>query len=160
MVEYCSGNGEWIAEQARLKPHLNWIAVEKDFSRARKIWVKEVPNLLVVCGDGLIFTQFYAPRVSEGYINFPDPWPKLRHAKHRLIRKEFVEALSSLMEQGSHLTCATDESRYAEEIKKEFGAQGWNLLFHKQEWQDYGASFFRTLWLQKGKTIHYVRYQK
>src|SRR4051812_938783 len=84
IVEYCSGNGQWIAERAKQNPHINWVAVEKRFDRASQIWAKmkreNISNIFVVCGDGAIFTRYYAPAksVSEIYINFPDPWPKLR----------------------------------------------------------------------------------
>src|SRR3990167_10207769 len=51
-IEFCSGNGHWIQERATQFPHLNWIAVEKKFERARKIWVKAkrycLKNLFVV----------------------------------------------------------------------------------------------------------------
>src|SRR5690348_8334371 len=86
IIEYCSGNGQWIGARAKQNPETNWIAVEKKFDRARKIWLKihreNIPNLTVVCGEAVIFTRFYAPPCSEIYVNFPDPWPKLRHAKH------------------------------------------------------------------------------
>src|ERR1700722_5861913 len=60
-VEYCSGNGAWIIEKARSNPHLQWIAVEIQFERARKIWSKtqnlQLTNLIVVCGEALTFTR-------------------------------------------------------------------------------------------------------
>ena len=70
-------------------PDFNWIAVERDFDRARKIWLKifrmQLDNLFVVYGEGYVFSRQYLPgaSVSEVYVNFPDPWPKRRHAKHR-----------------------------------------------------------------------------
>lgn len=166
VIEYCSGNGQWIAERARQNPHLHWIAVEKRFERARQIWLKiqrqNLSNLCVVCGEGLLFTRYYAPvPVTEIYVNFPDPWPKRRHSKHRLIDLEFLEALLRVVPPGGKATCVTDDTAYAAGIRKEFArSPGWGLLFHSHEWPDYGRSFFQDLWLQKGRLIHYLSYER
>ena len=77
-IEYCSGNGQWIAEKAKTSPHINWIAVEKKFKRARKIWAKlqkeNLSNLVVACSEAFVFTRYYAPKTAEIFINFPSPF--------------------------------------------------------------------------------------
>lgn len=165
MIEYCSGNGQWVGERARQNPHLNWIAVEKKFERARKIWLKihreGLSNLCVVCGEALIFTRYYAPPIEEVYVNFPDPWPKLRHAKHRLVRADFLNELEKAVVPRGKVTCVTDHEDYAAEMRREFlKCPGWQFLFHVNEWPEYGHSFFNHLWVKKGKTIHYLSYEK
>ncbi|MGH2612303.1 MAG: tRNA (guanosine(46)-N7)-methyltransferase TrmB, partial [Rhabdochlamydiaceae bacterium] len=81
VIEYCSGNGTWIAEKARDKSK-NWIAVEWRFDRVQKIWSKmknkKLDNMFIVCGDAQIFIREYLKDKSiDGvYVNFPDPWPK------------------------------------------------------------------------------------
>lgn len=166
IVEYCSGNGEWIGDRARQNPQFNWIAVEKRFDRARKIWLKihreRIENLIVVCGEAQIFTRFYAPtNVSEIYVNFPDPWPKRRHAKHRLIQAEFLQEVLSIVRPGGQAICVTDDPTYAAEMIREFEkCPGWKFLFNVNEWPEYGRSFFNHLWLQRGRTIHYLSYEK
>lgn len=163
IIEYCSGNGQWIGDRALQCPTYNWIAVEKNFHRARQIWLKmhreEIKNLVVVCGEAFCFTKFYAPEVLEIYVNFPDPWPKLRHAKHRLITGLFLEELAKKVI--GKATCVTDSAEYALEISQEFAkCPEWKLLFHKNEWSDYGGSFFKDLWHLKGRTIHYLSYER
>lgn len=162
IIEYCSGNGQWIGGRARQNPQFNWIAVEKKFERARKIWLllhrENLPNLFVVCGEAFIFTRFYAPQAIEVYVNFPDPWPKLRHAKHRLVRREFLE---ELLPVASKVTCVTDDPGYAAEMGREFEkCSGWRLLFNETHWPNYGRSFFNDLWIKMGRTIHYLSYEK
>jgi tRNA (guanine-N7-)-methyltransferase len=161
VIEYCSGNGQWIGERAKQNSHLNFLAIEKKFERARKIWLKihreEIPNLSVVCGEGHTFTCYYAPKASECYINFPDPWPKLRHAKHRLVRKEFLEEVARIC---SKVTCATDDPNYFQEMEGEFAKVPiWKQVFKSQDLEGYGNSFFKDLWLQKGRTIYYLSYE-
>lgn len=166
VIEYCSGNGQWIGERALQNPHLNWIAVEKRFERARKIWLKifreNIPNLCVVCGEALLFTRYYAPfPVSEIYVNFPDPWPKRRHGKNRLVEPEFLQELLRIVPSGGRATCVTDDAHYASEMSAAFAqCPAWTLLFHSHEWPDYGRSYFKDLWLQKGRAIHYLSYER
>lgn len=165
VIEYCSGNGQWVGQRAEQNPQLHWIAVEKKFERARQIWLmlhrKKLTNLCVVCGEALAFTRYYAPKAAEFYINFPDPWPKLRHAKHRLVRAEFIRELTQIIQEGGRGTCVTDDLSYAGEIEREFAkCPEWKLLFHTQEWPDYGRSFFNDLWIGKGKVVHYLCYER
>ncbi|HSX11245.1 MAG TPA: tRNA (guanosine(46)-N7)-methyltransferase TrmB [Chlamydiales bacterium] len=165
IVEYCSGNGQWIGDRARQNPQFNWIAVEKQFERARKIWLKShresIPNLSIVCGDALTFTRYFAPLVSEVYVNFPDPWPKRRHAKHRLIQAEFLQAVAKIVQPGGQAICVTDHPAYATEMAQEFAkCPEWTFLFNVNEWPDYGRSFFNDLWIGQGRTINYLSHER
>jgi len=162
IVEYCSGNGQWICERALQNRGTNWIAVEKKFERARKIWLnihrQEIPNLVVVCGEGQIFTKYYAPKTEEVYINFPDPWPKLRHAKNRIVQEEFLNDLTAVVT--GKITCVTDDLPYANQMVEVFSkCPKWKKLFHTNEWPDYGRSFFNDLWVKKGRVIQYLSYE-
>ncbi|MES2272572.1 MAG: tRNA (guanine(46)-N(7))-methyltransferase TrmB [Chlamydiota bacterium] len=170
-IEYCSGNGQWIGERAQENPQLNWVAVEKDFQRARKIWLKihreALPNLFVVHGDALTFTRYYTPpaSVDEIYVNFPDPWPKLRHAKHRLIHPEFLGELLKITRPCAKGIFVTDDAPYASQMIQALSlCPEWTFLFpsphHKTEWSDYGNSFFGDLWKTKGRMIHYIPFRK
>ena len=165
VIEYCSGNGQWIGERAKQAPGTNWIAVEKRFDRARKIWLllhrENLSNLFVVCGEGLIFTRYYAPKAAEVYVNFPDPWPKSRHSKHRIVRREFIQELEEITLPKAKVTCVTDDAGYALEMAKEFAkCPSWQPLFHTTSLPDYGNSYFNDLWIQMGRTIHYLVHEK
>ena len=102
-IEFCSGNGEWIIQKAQDNPDTNWVAVELQFERVRKIYSKRhnlgINNLLIVCGEALTFARHYVAdaSVEQAYINFPDPWPKKRHAKHRLIKPPFPKELARIV---------------------------------------------------------------
>lgn len=164
-IEFCSGNGQWIAERAKKFPHINWLAVEKRFDRARKIWLKSfaqnLSNLSVICSEGLLFTRYYAPKAQEIFINFPDPWPKRRHAPHRIVREEFLKAIGEITDSGAKLTCVTDDPAYASGILKEFDKfPDWKCLFNKRDLPDYGDSFFKELWSRSKRDIHYISFEK
>lgn len=169
-IEYCSGNGQWIAEKAKQRPEVNWVAVEKSFDRARKIWARSfrenLANLFVVLGEALVFSRYYAPKasISEIFVNFPDPWPKNRHAKHRLIRVEFLEELAHVGKEGAKAMFVTDDTTYAIQMTKELSrCPSWHPLLASphftNEWPEYGASFFNDLWRSQGRTIHYLPYE-
>jgi len=170
-VEFCSGNGDWIIERAIANPSKFWIAVEMQFERVRKIWSKmhnqSVENLLIVCGKAQEFTKYYLPKTSvdEVYVNFPDPWPKERHAKHRLIQSEFIELLSGVVKNQGVVTYATDDPPYSKQmIQVMLSDPNWKHLFpepyYVQNWDDYGHSWFRNLWKEKGRDFFYMQFER
>lgn len=170
-VEYCSGNGAWIAEKAMLHPEINWVAVEKKFSRAKKIGAKakklNLRNLLVIYGEALIASSLYFPTESceAAYINFPDPWPKRRHAKNRLIQPKFLDQVSRLLKKEALFTLVTDDPDYSEQMLKEMGNHhGFTSFlptpYFVTEYAGYGSSYFDQLWREKGKVIRYHQFKK
>lgn len=170
-VEFCSGNGEWIADKAEMYPEINWIAVEMQYKRVRKIWSKKknrsLNNLLVVCGLAEDFSEHYLSdgEVDAVYVNFPDPWPKDRHAKHRIIQSPFANMMAKILKDEGSATLVTDDETYRDQMIQVM--QG-NCDFYTKapapyyttEEQSYGQSYFKRLWLGKGKTIHYMNYQR
>jgi tRNA (guanine-N7-)-methyltransferase len=170
-VEYCSGNGAWIASKAVANPNLNWIAVEQKFERSRKIWSKiknlKLSNLVVICGEAFKATKHYfqPTSVQEIYINFPDPWPKNRHAKHRIIQKSFVDEVWRILNPDGKMTIVTDDVDYSSEIIKVLNNHSQLISsfpdpFFTHELPDYGTSYFEDLWRQQGKTILYHQFLK
>ena len=170
-MEFCSGNGQWICEKAKKNPHINFVAVEKRFDRARKIWANlkrdNITNLLVVCSDDLIYAKHYVPlnSVSYFYINFPDPWPKLRHAKHRLMRPEFLKVCERIVTDHAMAMFTTDDTDYAN--------LAVSTLLESSFWKpkhlppylicdlpDFGDSYFCDLWKSKGKNIYHLQFEK
>ena len=159
-LEYCSGNGEWILAHAKENPHINWVAVEMWFKRVRKIYSKMmnegIDNLLIISGEGCTFSREYLPddSLDAVYINFPDPWPKDRHAKHRIIQPPFVKELKRTVKTGGKVTLVTDDIPYKEQM--EYEMQGWPKDLAPKE--NYGSSFFERLWRSKGLDINYLSY--
>lgn len=171
MIEYCSGNGEWICDRAEQHPELNWVAVEKRFDRSRKIWArmqrKNLSNLFIICGEASAATEHYIPKdsLTEVFVNFPDPWPKPRHAKNRLITASFLQKLALATRSGGKATFVTDDPIYTAQILEELkGSQSWMHLIEAPHYTvdlpNYGTSFFADLWKQKGREIHYIPFKK
>jgi tRNA (guanine-N7-)-methyltransferase len=170
-IEYCSGNGQWISQKAIAHPEVNWVAIEKRFDRCQKIWSKvknnNITNLLIVCGEGLITTKEYFPSnsVKEIYVNFPDPWPKDKHAKHRIITSDFLKQSSRILCNHGTLNLVTDHTTYQEQmIKTVMENKQFTSLYPSPYYiysnQEYGDSWFLNLWKEKERTIHYMKFKK
>ncbi len=171
VIEYCSGNGSWLIDRAKSNPNIGWVAVEWRFERVRKIWSKarnlKLNNVFIVCGEALTFSQNYLDDacVDNIFINFPDPWPKEKHAKNRLIQGQFVDQIARIAKPNAEAVFVTDDPTYRDQILKEMLASPkWNARFptpyYLTEWPDYGTSYFDTLWRDKGLQIHYMSFQK
>jgi tRNA (guanine-N7-)-methyltransferase len=171
VVEYCSGNGTWIADKAAKHPEVNWVAVEMKFDRVRKVWSKiknrELKNLIVIWGEAYAITSRYFSdqSISDVYINFPDPWPKKRHAKNRLIQPSFADQLSRILKDGKSLTFVTDDVPYSEWLIEVMGnhedfVSAYPEPYYSNEEQAYGTSYFDQLWRSKGRLIRYHNFQK
>jgi tRNA (guanine-N7-)-methyltransferase len=170
-IEYCSGNGSWIADRAKKNPTINWLAIEKKFERVKKIWAKGkrsgLDNLKTLCGEGFLATRSYFPAASVDhvYINFPDPWPKERHAKHRIVQRSFVEELDRILKPGGGVTIVTDDTSYSEQIITVFQEYGKleseiPAPYYALEREGYGTSYFEELWRSRGLEIRYHQYRQ
>ncbi|MCH1429775.1 MAG: tRNA (guanosine(46)-N7)-methyltransferase TrmB [Chlamydiales bacterium] len=165
LVEFCSGNGDWILEKAKSCPEVNFVAVEIQFKRVKKIWSKmnndKVDNLMIICGDGRLVAQKYFKESSiDGvYINFPDPWPKKRHIKHRIIQESFVKDMARFLKKDGSCVFVTDSEPYLEETieyfsKVEAFSHALPLPFYLKDPKEYGYSYFKNLWTSLGRDIY------
>lgn len=169
-LEYCSGNGHWIERRAIEQPEFNWVGVEKRFDRVRKIWSKrenrKIDNLFVICGEALLSTQLYLQDETfhQIYINFPDPWPKEKHAKNRIVQQPFVSEMERILEKEGTATIVTDDVPYSEQVIAEMRQGNFESIYpapyYVNEREDYGSSWFEELWREKGRAIRYHEFKK
>lgn len=170
-MEFCSGNGSWIAHRALTEPGTNWVAVEIKLGRTKKIWSKiknlELNNLFIVNGEGELATTRHFPSdsIDEIFINFPDPWPKRHHLRHRLVKPSFVEALAKLLKGNGTVTIVTDDAGHSEWVIRSFKMcpQFKSFLpppYYTLEHSNYGSSYFEELWRSKGCEIRYHIFTK
>lgn len=158
-VEFCSGNGHWLIEKAKTTAY-NWMAVEIRYDRVAKIVSKihneKLTNIFVVWGDARLFLKHYlaAKSVSAAYINFPDPWPKRRHEKHRLINKEFLDNLARVLVPEGKTQFVSDDQTYIERARQQFASHGAYMAPSCLPLpSDYGSSTFEKLWKEEGRLI-------
>ncbi len=127
-VELGAGDGSFILEWAGRNPGRNFLAVERLMGRLAKIDKKGrragLLNLRPVRIEIAYFTEYLLPRssVSAFHIYFPDPWPKMRHRKNRLIQAPFVEVLRAALAPGGTVFLRTDHAEYFAQMVEVFAA--------------------------------------
>lgn len=120
-VDVGSGKARFLLSRARTCPEVNHLGLERMLKRVRKTVRKaereELKNLRVIRIDAEYAIRFLIPNdaVTLYTILFPDPWPKKRHAHHRLMRPEFLDALVRTMRPGGIVHFATDHTPYYRE---------------------------------------------
>ena len=122
IVEIGFGNGEATWRMAQSATDENFLGIEVHRAGVGRLLLaleqRSIDNVRVACADAVDFLgQRVAPGSLAGVrIYFPDPWPKKRHHKRRLVQPEFVELLASRMREGAILHLATDWAPYAEHM--------------------------------------------
>ena len=128
MLEIGSGMGETTAAIAAAHPELEFVAVEVHGpgvgSLLNRIEAGRLANLRVVRHDAVEVLQQMVGDASLAAIHlfFPDPWPKKRHHKRRLVRAETAALVARKLAPGGLLHAATDWPDYAEQIAEVFEA--------------------------------------
>ena len=122
VLEIGFGNGEVLAAMAETDPDTDFIGVEVYppgiGALLNKIKTKALRNIKIIHADAaIVIPQCFADRcLNKILILFPDPWPKKRHHKRRLIRTSFVDILADKLCSDGVLHLATDWDNYAEEM--------------------------------------------
>jgi tRNA (guanine-N7-)-methyltransferase len=122
-LEIGFGNGEHLAARAQAEPARNFLGVEvhrPGIGRLlRAAAAAELDNLLIINHDAVeVLQQQIAPgALDQVQILFPDPWPKKRHHKRRLIQTDFALLAASRLRPGGQLHLATDWAPYAEHMR-------------------------------------------
>jgi len=122
ILEIGFGMGESTAAIAQARPEINFLGVEVYGAGVGALMQKaeahSLDNLRIIQDDAVtLVRQGLAPQCLAGiHVFFPDPWPKKRHHKRRLLKAEFVSLLASRLKPGAALHIATDWPHYAQEI--------------------------------------------
>jgi tRNA (guanine-N7-)-methyltransferase len=127
-VELGAGDGSFLIDWAKLHPERNFIGVERLLGRLKKIDKKArrggLSNVRGLRIEIAYFTEYLLPTdsVSAFHIYFADPWPKMKHRKHRLIQTDYIEALHAALVPNGIVYLRTDHLEYFEQMREVFGA--------------------------------------
>ena len=122
VVEIGFGMGDATAAIAAARPDADFLGIEVHppgvGALLQRIEEAQLRNVRIVQHDAVeVLHSMIAPASLAGvHVFFPDPWPKKRHHKRRLIQPEFVRLLASRLAPGATLHCATDWEPYAEQM--------------------------------------------
>lgn len=172
VVEIGCGTGESLAVMAGARPEIDVLAFEvylpgiaRTLGRLRG---EHVGNVRLVQGDvvdGL--TNLLGPAsVAEIWTFFPDPWPKARHHKRRLVSTDFADLVATRLRPGGGWRLATDWSDYAEQMRAVLNRHpafenvgtapgGWAERF-----ADRPVTRFEQRGIEAGRTVHDLHYRR
>jgi tRNA (guanine-N7-)-methyltransferase len=122
VLEIGSGTGTSTLAMAKAEPDIDVVAVEvyrRGLAQLLSAIDREaVPNIRLVRGDGVdVLEHMFGPGSLTGVrVFFPDPWPKARHHKRRLLQPDTIALIADRLRPGGVLHAATDHTGYAEQI--------------------------------------------
>ena len=122
VLEIGFGNGETLVEQALAEPAKDFIGIEVHEPGVGHCLLKAreagIGNLRVIMHDAIDVLRHQLRPASLSRLNlyFPDPWPKKRHHKRRIVQPGFLELVANRLKPGGTLNIATDWANYAEHI--------------------------------------------
>jgi len=166
-LEIGSGKGRFSVEFALSHPDLNYLSIERapKYHRflAERIRRRGVENirLLHTTAEDLVFRLLGPESVDAVYILFPDPWPKKRHHKRRLIKAENINGFHRIMRPGSRLLIKSDHPDYAEVIAAVLeNAEGFRSLDAEEAFADLPQTGFEMKYIREGRPIHAFALEK
>ena len=127
-IELGCGDASFLVEYARRKPDRNFIGVERLLGRIQKLDRKGrragLANLRGVRIESSYFLQHLVPPRSAAvlHIYFPDPWPKKKHRRHRLIGESFPALARAALAPGGVVYLRTDDADYFQQMTEVFAA--------------------------------------
>ncbi|MBC8287883.1 MAG: tRNA (guanosine(46)-N7)-methyltransferase TrmB [Nitrospinae bacterium] len=170
-LEIGFGMGSFLIEMSAQEPRSNFIGMDFYHKGIRKLMTRikklQLENIRMAYGD----VRFKVPLLFKDgeletvYINFPDPWPKKRHIKRRLIKPDFVKLIGQKLAPEGQIHLATDSESYAIEMLEYFNSEP---LFQNQ---DPGSGFLESRvdlpktkyeknFINAGHKIYYLEYSR
>ena len=170
-LEIGCGIGDFIASTACDRPDWNFIAIDfynkGCWKTCRRIDRAGLINVRVLRVEARQFITEWIPRgfLSAVYINCPDPWPKKKHRKRRLLNRQFLEFLRNYLAPGADFYFATDFDDYGTDVAGMLaGIEGFaNQLapdLYRHELTGYNLSKYMQKFMMMGKSIYFVHYRR
>ena len=170
-VDIGFGDGEFMMATASRDPGGVYVGIEISFKRvlkvARRLASSEIRNIRLVGidADWVIAQALKDESVARAWINFPDPWPRRRHQRRRIVEPRLIRSLSRRLVIGGRLTVATDDAEYAKVITPVL--EGEPLLDnvyapapHRSESPDRVRTTFQRDFSTQGRTSFFFEYRR
>ena len=142
------GHGHWLTSYAQENPSQNFVGIDLITKRIEKATSKvskrRLTNVSFCKADAIEFLEFCDIELSNTFIMYPDPWPKKRHFKRRLIQLSFLDLLAQKTQYGGKLYFMTDHVDYFDwSCSMITSSTHWN--FTKENWPHQERSYFQKI---------------
>ncbi len=169
-LEIGCGIGDFIVQLAQQNPDQNYIAIDI-FNRGcnktcRRIDDAELTNVRIMRTEArsLLLKHVKPQSLRAIYINCPDPWPKKRHRKRRLVNSDFLKIVLYYLEEGGDFNFSTDFADYGIEVSELLTAEPGFSNCHDRAYVhdlgDYPISKYMRRFLDLGQPIYYSHFQR
>lgn len=166
-LEIGMGMGKFIVENAINNPNINYIGIEKQdnvLARALPNIPKNIPNLKVIRLNALEIDEVFNKDIDLLYLNFSDPWPKVRHHSRRLTSTIFLSKYDSIFRDKKVIHLRTDNENlyiYSLEMLSSYGYKLENITFDLNSYlPDRVTTEYEDKFINKGNKIYYVKASK
>ncbi|MDY0301247.1 MAG: tRNA (guanosine(46)-N7)-methyltransferase TrmB [Trichlorobacter sp.] len=170
VLEIGCGTGDFAAEMASRNPGWNYLALDfynqgclKTCKRAEK---RELANIRIIRDEARSFIRrcLNYSSLRAVFINCPDPWPKRRQRKRRLVNDEFINLLKPYLQPGADFFFATDFDDYGMDVANMMVQKtGFVNMLQPDLWRyslpDYPLSKYMLRFMGEGKNIYFIHYQ-
>ena len=171
-LEIGCGNGKFIVELAMNNKDKYFVGIEYSYKAAKKAvskaYKRNIKNLTIIFGeannviDKYLKGKYYFDKI---YLNFPDPWPKKKHAHRRIFNKDFLNKMYPLLKDNGIFYSVTDDDNYALEIMNPIYKEAKNFkniwdndYVHKLE--GYGVTLYEEKMRAVGHNIYFFAHSK
>jgi tRNA (guanine-N7-)-methyltransferase len=163
-IEIGMGKGQFLIGMAKMFPHINFIGMERYESvmvrGLDKLLEDPLPNIRLLQEDAGFLLDFFAEgELGRVYLNFSDPWPKLRHAKRRLTHHNFLNIYKTILEKGGNIWFKSDNRGLVEFSLESFNSyplkiSELSLNLHDAEPEFNVRTEYENSWSERGYPIY------
>jgi tRNA (guanine-N7-)-methyltransferase len=166
-VELGFGDGTFLTQLAAQHPERDFLGLERMLGRVRKtlrkVQAAHLSNVRLLRIESAYAVAWLLPAASVSRLHLlcPDPWPKKKHASHRLVSQtEFLHGLRRILIPGGEFLLKTDDTAYFLEAQASLSTA---TDFQPLDWPEnafyYPKTDFETHWLAQGREIHRARWR-
>lgn len=168
-VEIGMGKGDFILENAKMYPDINFIGIEKYDSiialAIKKINKEKLNNLRLIRMDAINILDVFNHEIDKIFLNFSDPWPRERHAKRRLTSEVFLNKYDEIFKKTKVIEMKTDNQNLFEYSLISFNNNGYlikeiSLNLHNSNISDNIMTEYERKFSKDDKPIYYVKVVK
>jgi len=147
-LEIGCGHGHWLSSYSTIEQSKAFVGIDLITKRIEKSESKkskrQLPNIFFYKAEANEFVEYAGLTIENTYIMYPDPWPKFKHNKRRLIQLPFLKLLASKTSQSGKLFFMTDHQGYFDWSKDMINESDfWKLS--NEPWPHDDTSYFREI---------------